>query len=163
MNEGEQAVKKFCMMLTWIFLVGNNASAEVYKWIDENGKVQFSDKAPPAKNAEDISRDVEKTNVDHASGRMAAATSGRHEKTDEEKQLEKDREQKQIEQLEATIGDGCRRMKKDIDAIARGERVAFIDKDGKEVMVPQRDLGKKLEEWKVGYENAGCNKLIPLE
>lgn len=156
-------VKRFCTMLTMVVLVCNHASAEVYKWIDENGKVQFSDRAPPAENAEDISRNVEKTNVDHASGRMSAATPGRHEKTEEEKQLEKDTEKKKLEQLEARIGDDCRRMKKDIDAIAGGERVAFVDKDGKEMIVPQRDLGKKLDEWKAVYENAGCNKLIPLE
>ena len=35
------------LMLTgWAVLMASNSSAEVYRWVDEHGRVQFSDKAP---------------------------------------------------------------------------------------------------------------------
>ena len=133
--------------------------AEVYKWVDENGKVQFSDKAPPAKQAEDISGKLEKTNVDHASSQSAVAVPRSTEKTVDEKLLEERKKQ----EFEAAMGDTCRKMKEDIDSIARGDRGIFRDKDGNEELVLERDRGKKLEEWKSSYRRMGCTRLIPLE
>ncbi|AQT60846.1 hypothetical protein CBP51_09320 [Cellvibrio mixtus] len=51
-------------LLLMIFLgcsaMGN---AEVYRWVDKDGKVHFTDK-PPAANAEDITKQVSKQNLD---------------------------------------------------------------------------------------------------
>lgn len=139
-------------------LFATGCLAEVYKWVDESGKVKFSDRAPSEKNAQDVSDGLQKTNVDHASSKMAVTTVDA-KKTEDEKALEESRKKK----LELEIGDKCRKMKADIDSIARGDRGSFLDKDGKEVLVLERDRGKKLEEWKSRYKRIGCNRLIPLE
>ena len=132
--------------------------SEVYKWIDDSGKVKFSDHAPSEKNAQDVSNSLQKTNVDHASSKVKI-TAAISNKTEDEKALEESRKQK----MELEIGDSCRKMKADIDSIARGDRGYFLDKDGKEEVVLERDRGKKLEEWKLRYQRMGCNVLMPIQ
>jgi len=39
------SIKLFALL---IFLTGSVAQADLYRWVDENGKVHFSDKVPPA-------------------------------------------------------------------------------------------------------------------
>ena len=144
-------------IIFFIFLC-SSSNAEVYKWVDENGKVQFSDKAPAEKNAENIEKELQKTNVDSASAKMGSGIAPKSEKTEDEKLLE----QQRLQRLEDAIGKNCKKMKSDIEAMARGERGSFIDKNGKEELVLERDMGKKLEEWKEAYRKYGCEKLYPL-
>jgi hypothetical protein len=146
-----------CLLLSG--LLCGSVSADVYKWVDENGKLRFSDTAPPEKKAENIEKQLQKTNVDSASGKMVSSAAAGSEKTEDEKMLEQQKRQK----LEDAIGQKCQKMKSDIEAIARGDRGSFMDENGKEELVLERDRGAKLEEWKVKYKQYGCAKLYPLE
>lgn len=151
-------MQKTVFFICCLLLCGS-VSADVYKWVDENGKLRFSDTAPPEKNAENIENKLKKTNVDSASGKMVSGVSAGSEKTEDEKNLEQQKRQK----LEDAIGKQCQKMKSDIEAIARGDRGSFMDENGKEEMVLERNRGAKLEEWKEKYKKYGCAKLYPLE
>jgi len=140
-------------------LFGSSVGAEVYKWVDENGKLQFSDKAPAEKQAENIEKQLQKTNVDEASKKLSSSLPTKSEKTDDEKILAL----KKRQNLEEKIGKDCRKWQEDINSIARGDFVVFFDKDGKEELVLERDRGKKLEEWRAGYKGSDCEKLYPLD
>lgn len=142
-----------------LLLACSLAAAEVYKWVDENGKVRFSDKAPAEKEAENIAPALEKTNVDHAISQHVSSTTVAGEKTEDEKELELRKRQ----QLEQAIGKHCKKLKADIAAIARGDRGIFIDENGNEELVLERDRGKKLEEWQTVYRQSRCEELYPLE
>ena len=54
-------------------------------------------------------------------------------------------------------------MKSDLEAIARGDRGSFIDENGKEELVLERDRGKKLAEFRANYEASDCDKLYKLD
>ena len=80
----ETVIRKTALALCCV-LVCSLSSAEVYKWVDENGKLQFSDKAPPEKNAENIEKELQKTNVDTASAKITSSAASSLEKTEDEK------------------------------------------------------------------------------
>jgi hypothetical protein len=143
----------FCLLLC------RSVTADVYKWVDENGKTRFSDKAPAEKPAENIESKLKKTNVDEASKNLGSFSATTTEKTEDEKALEK----KKLQDLQNAIGPRCKKMKEDIQAIARGDRGSFVDESGKEELVLERDRGKKLEEWRSNYTKYGCAKLYPLD
>lgn len=151
-------IRQFTVLCCWL-LACSLATAEVYKWVDENGKVRFSDKAPAEKEAENIAPELEKTNVDHAISQHASSAAYSGEKTTDEKELEARKRQ----QLEQAIGKHCRKLKADIASIAAGERGIFIDENGNEELVLERDRGKKLEEWRALYRESRCEELYPLE
>jgi hypothetical protein len=129
--------------------------AEVYRWVDENGKQRFGDKAPQQGKAEAIGSTLAITNVDSASKNQAVTVSAKSEKTEDEKALE----EKNKKQFRDAMGSRCAAMKKDIASIAKGERGVFLDEDGKEEKVLERDRGKKLEEWQAHYRKMGCEQL----
>ena len=55
-------------------LAGTAAHAEVYKWVDENGKTQFSDKPPPnQKNVKQLNIDTKVSPADKAAADRRAA------------------------------------------------------------------------------------------
>ena len=145
----------FLLVIVW----SSAASAEVYKWVDENGKVHFGDRAPEKKSAEEISAQLEKTNVDHGFKEEAASSFSSKEKTQDEKDLEAQKKAK----LEETFGERCRQQKQDLAAIARGDPGRFIGADGQEEIVLEKDRGKKLEELKAVYRQSVCQQLYPLE
>ena len=145
-------------ILVFVFLCFS-AQAEVYKWVDENGKAHFGDRAPAEKPAEAIGKQLEKTNVDYGSKEMATSVVASSEKTQDEKDLEAQKKAK----LEQVIGGRCKKNKADIAAIARGDPGHFINEDGTEEIVLEKDRGKKLEEWKAQYRRSACQKLYPLE
>ncbi len=118
--------------------------AEVYRWIDEDGNVHFSDKKPEQIDAEDISERISNTNIDESSEAMRrldqvlSETVG--EKQVRDKELINDR--KAQEHLERV----CAKAREDL-RILRG-RVVFIDENGvsQSVSESQREVeAKKLE------------------
>lgn len=134
-------------------------SADVYKWVDENGKVRFSDKQPKENSSENIDEALKKTNVDEASKNLQGFSTKPTVKNSDEELLEL----KKRKSLEEKIGKRCRKLQDEINSIARGDFIIFYDKDGNEELVLEKDRGKKLEEWKDGYRNLGCETLYPLE
>jgi hypothetical protein len=151
-------VQKIIFIMCGLLICGFTV-ADVYKWTDENGKTRFSDKPPQERKADNIEKELQRTNVDSASGKMVSDVVSSSERTEDEKLLE----QKKRQKLEDAIGSKCKKMKEDIQAIARGDRGSFLDENGKEELVLERDRGKKLEEWKSNYRKFGCAKLYPLE
>ncbi len=152
----KQTIKVACALLLLLCLP---AQAEVYKWVDDNGKVHFGDRAPAEKKAEAIDSQLEKINIDHASGDVAPPVVVSTEKTQDEKNLEIQKKKK----MEKAIGERCKKWKSDIAAIARGDRGRFMDKNGNEEVVLEKDRGKKLEEWRSDYLQSNCQTLYPLE
>lgn len=146
-------------LLSMLLLVGVSAQAEVYKWMDENGKVHFGDRAP-AEKVEAIDDKLNKVNIDHGSSNTAVSSVVvSTEKTQDEKNLEA----KKKKELEKAIGERCKKWEKDIAAIARGDRGIFLDENGNEEIVLERDRGKKLEEWRREYMRSSCQTIYPLE
>ncbi|MEZ5539069.1 MAG: DUF4124 domain-containing protein [Pseudomonadales bacterium] len=132
--------------------------AEVYKWVDENGKVHFGDRAPEDKKSESIDKQLNKVNIDHGSSAKPTRLAPQTEKTQDEKNLEIEKKKA----LEKAIGTQCKKWLLDIAAIERGDRGAFIGEDGKEEIVLERDRGTKLAEWKDDYRKSNCQKIYPL-
>ena len=150
---------KMNIMLWCVLLLCVPVQAEVYKWVNDNGKVHFGDRAPAEKTAEAIDSQLKKVNIDHAIGDLSSPVVVSTEKTQDEKNLEIQKKKN----MEKAIGEHCKKWKSDIAAIARGDRGRFMDKNGNEEVVLEKDRGKKLEEWRRDYLQSDCQTLYPLE
>ena len=51
------------LVLLAFALIQQHAFAQVYRWVDEDGKVHFTDQPPPDQNAEPLELKVTKSNV----------------------------------------------------------------------------------------------------
>ena len=53
--ESSKMLLRFCfLMFIYMGLFGTNAHAEIYRWVDENGKVHFSDEKPEKTRVEQV-------------------------------------------------------------------------------------------------------------
>ncbi len=145
---------KTCAVLLGLVLLSTHhmAFSEVYKWVDENGKTHFGDKAPAKETAEDIAASLEKTNVDSSSKTVTSSVTNTTKTQDEIDQENKKEEEKKA----ATAGE-CKYLKDGIEGIEAGKRVIFLDKNDKEIFFPEKEMGNKLAEWKARYKKLGCS------
>jgi hypothetical protein len=112
--------------------------AEIYRWVDENGKTHFSDKPPHKIKSEDISETLQQQNIDYSAGSTSNQVQQhiRH-------QSAKQTEQQQIEQQRPKDNDAanCLRARQALHAI-KG-RVIFFDKDGQEIKTTEKNRAEK--------------------
>lgn len=122
------------------------ASAEVYQWVDENGKKHFSDTPPPDKSrARDISDTLKSANIDESRSerqklqKIFAKPTAEEDQYKKQKQAADQKKQKKKQEYCSYLKDRLRRISR---------RVVFVDKDGKDVKVSEaerKERVKKLE------------------
>ncbi len=107
------------------------ADAEVYRWVDKDGKTHFSDNKPKTA-AEDITAKIKKQNID--------TSTQEHQKLEEifRKENAADREfkQQQAQPTEEQL-QRCKKAKQYLHNI--DGRVQFIDEQGKMVNVTEEE------------------------
>lgn len=127
--------------LLWCLLVlcSESVSADVYRWVDKDGKVHYTDKKP-APEAEDITRQVSKQNIDTSSEELRKveqilrkekpADQDFYNAPDPEEQAQRTQRCKAARQRQAKISG----------------RVIFIGDDGKVVKVTEQERQHMLAE-----------------
>ncbi|WP_444943115.1 DUF4124 domain-containing protein [Microbulbifer sp. ZKSA006] len=124
------------------------ASAEMYRWVDENGRVHFSDRPPADAEAQNVSGELAPINaIGSGSNRQPSSTatvkSGVSRKMDEEYRNRQLREKQQRQEKRQAACDDAR---SNLEAVQG--RVVFIDDNGKEVRRSERQrqqIAEKLE------------------
>ncbi len=92
------------------------AQAEVYRWVDANGKVHFSDRKPLSATAEDVSGRLKKTNIDTSQqeheklGKIFAKETEAERRAREREQAKALNQKRQLEHY-------CKKLKRRIDIL----------------------------------------------
>lgn len=119
------------------------AMAEMYKWVDDQGRVHFSDKKPAHAQAQDISESVKQQNIDYGSTKVEQQL----------QRIERNQAAKQTEQQQRTAHQSnqdqerersCKEARKHLRVI-KG-RVIFLDDENREVKVTEAERAQKAAE-----------------
>ena len=117
--------------------------SEIYQWKDANGKIHYSDKPPEnSAGSKDISDQLRPLNSDSSTsetGKLKQVFAG---ETPEEKNYRLQQQAKQ-QQQEANRQQACQQARNQL-SVLRG-RVAFIDKEGKEVIVTEEERQQRAD------------------
>ncbi len=142
------------VLILSLFAVAMNCSAEVYRWVDKNGKVHFTDRKPAA-DAENITENVKSQNIDTSSCELQKLTSMREqeEKEKQEKtQQEQKAQQERKEQLTELNRPVCEKAKIRLKKISG--HIVFTDEQGRAVTVTEKerqqmvaDLKQEIQEY----------------
>ena len=135
---------RFCTALglcSVLLLLASSPQAEVYRWVDENGKTHYSDKKPKSE-AEDITEAVKKQNID---------TSIEEQRKLQEifrPENEADREYHRQQQLKNQPTpehiQHCNKQRRYLNKI--DGRVQFVDEEGNVVPVTEKQRQQRVEE-----------------
>ncbi|GAA5442946.1 hypothetical protein Misp06_01122 [Microbulbifer sp. NBRC 101763] len=133
----------FTVWLGGMLIAAAVSSAELYRWVDEDGRVHFSDRPPTAGKAENISGKLGPINSAEATRKRESLFNPSSASIDREyeqrQQKEQQARQQEMEQL-------CAKARQRLATL--NGRVAFIDKNGKEVHVTgleRQEMAKKLQ------------------
>lgn len=126
------------LSLLFILIVAGMSPAwgEMYRWVDENGKVHFSDKKPPKVQAENISDQVRQQNIDYSSG-SAAKQLERYDRIRSARDTEQQQRDSQRGDKDQERQRNCSEAKRRLRVI-RGP-VIFYDEQGNPEQVSEKE------------------------
>ena len=118
-----------------------DASAEVYRWTDENGKVYYGDRAPKQVEADDVTEQIRQVNVDasqaeqqrldHLFPRNRAPTS------------EQERLRHRADEREMAQRDACNKLKQQLNGYRSGP-FYLVDEKGNRSVISSKERDRRI-------------------
>lgn len=128
------------IFLFFVLLIpGLQANADVYRWVDPEGKVHYTDKKP-AENAEDVTKQVNKQNIDTSTEELRKVETILRKENDADREYYQQQQTKDNPQRQHN----CTYARKRLNEITG--RVIFVDNDGKVVKVTEQERQKMVTE-----------------
>ena len=169
-------MKRVSVAIALALCVALPASAQMYKWVDSNGKVQYSDKPPPsnikteklrapppAPSAPATSATAGEakagTQKDKDAAKAGPKTLAEQEQAFRKRQLEASKAQEADEKKQAQARDKaehCRRATAAVNALQLGGRQQRIDSKGERVFLDEQQISQELAKAKKEAA-AACN------
>ena len=153
-------MKQFSVAIALALCVALPASAQMYKWVDANGKVQYSDKPPPSNIKTEKLRAPPPAPSAPATGATAGAakagtqkdkdaakagpnTPAEQEQAFRKRQAESAKAQEKQAQKDKDAGDraeNCKRAKAALANLELGGRQSRIDEKGERVFLDEQQI-----------------------
>jgi hypothetical protein len=124
--------KTIIVALTFIFATA--ASAQQYKWSDQDGKVRYGDVPPAGSNA---------TRLRSSSGGYAPPASTPAPKSDAAKAQEQPQKQAMTEEQIQIKRDNCARAQETLRTLQSGQRIARIDSKGERYYLDEAQIAQE--------------------
>lgn len=125
-----------------IALLITPAYAQVYQWIDEQGKVHYSDRKPTKTQAENISDSVKQTNIDKSRDSTRKLEEVFTKESSSEAQYRRKKQREQEEQAQA-LANQCQKAREQLKTLQG--RVYFVDKQGKEYNISEKERQQRVK------------------
>ncbi|MCW8126284.1 DUF4124 domain-containing protein [Microbulbifer halophilus] len=123
-----------------IALAAAASADELYRWVDEDGKVHFGDRPPMQAEADNIGDELQPINAADATRARKATQRGQRDDLQKNYESRKQRKQRQRQQQMARA---CQKARKRLRALQG--RVAFVDENGKEIKTTERERQRMAE------------------
>lgn len=114
-------------------------NAEVYRWVDSNGKVHYTDKKP-AEDAEDVTKKVTKQNIDTSSEDLHKVGNILRKENDADREYIQQQENLEAQARQSRCN-GAQARLKEITGY-----VIFVDDDGKVMKVTEKERQQMVAE-----------------
>ncbi|WP_444910749.1 DUF4124 domain-containing protein [Microbulbifer sp. TRSA005] len=126
-----------------LLLAASANAGELYRWVDADGRVHFSDRPPAEGKAQDISGQLGPINTAKATRVQRSLITSKASAPEREYQQRQQQEQRARQQEQQRICTKARQRLRSLNG-----RVAFIDNDGKEVRYSERERRQMAEQLK---------------
>jgi hypothetical protein len=125
-----------------LVLIANPASAKIYKWVDENGNVQFTQSPPPKGKAVEVKPRYNAVSDEAAKSRLDALRS--KDKTTRESDNLAEKEAVDGDAYEARKKENCTTARKNLKILNSSGQVQAKGSDGKPFYLNDDAKAKKL-------------------
>ncbi len=144
-------------LLTLFLLVGHNVTqAGIYKWVDANGKVHYSDKAPARQKAQELDVDVGPVEANPELEQYRQRNRALLKVWDEERSQRQSQQTEKRQQL-AQKRQRCAKLQREYDASRRAGYLYVPRKDG-ERDIYSDDQRAEYEQQLASYLRRRCKR-----
>ena len=142
---------KSALTICIIFLLTENSFAEIYKSVDENGKVTFS-QIPPSNDAPEYKVKIQQGSGSNSSQANQTSSSSKDKQkrylnylTQERLDRKQKREEKKLQKAE--LRDNCLRMRSELEDLNQaGSRYYDLDEDGNRVVIEYERIQERKDQ-----------------
>ena len=155
---------KPCLYLLILSCLATSYAGEIYKWVDENGKVHYG-QTPPAKQAEKVklkstpntsSVSTPSTNTNQSS----AESQRRYSDYLEQERLERQEKREQEKQEKAEIRAKCRSAQMELNDLQEGGFILYeLDENGERVYLSDEQYEQEKQKYQT-YLDKNCRGFI---
>ncbi|MFC6633618.1 DUF4124 domain-containing protein [Microbulbifer taiwanensis] len=117
-----------------LMLAATAGAGELYRWVDKDGKVHFSDRPPAEAAAENIEDELRPINT--ADATAPRDRSVRRQQANPQQEYE-NRQRQQQQERQQKVAQACNHARRELRMLQG--RVAFIDGQGKEIKMTERE------------------------
>ena len=128
--------------LVFLIFTSSFCMAEIYRWVDDNGEVHYSDKKPDIETVTEVSGELEPINRDSSSGETKKLQEVFKDETPEDRQYRLQQENRQNQQA-ASKEQACAKARNELRKL-KG-RFYMVGKDGKEITVTEDEQQRMVE------------------
>ncbi|HLX79842.1 MAG TPA: DUF4124 domain-containing protein [Burkholderiales bacterium] len=153
-------------ILFFIAIVGFAAAtqAQLYKWVDKDGKVRYSDVPPPGVNATSIKAPppgpADSAGAASKDAKKGPLTPAEQEQEYRKRQEEAKKESEKAEkdrQAKAAKADDCARAKEYLRTLQSGQRIARTDAAGQRYYMDESQTAQEVEKTKQTTQQTCAN------
>ncbi|MDH5426459.1 MAG: DUF4124 domain-containing protein [Gammaproteobacteria bacterium] len=139
-------MRKYLILL---FVISFQLQADVYKWLDENGRVHYGDRPASVKQADDQRMDIklDRQVVKSLPGDRREKRKKLLDAIDEDRQLRKQQVEKE-KKKRAELAKQCHQAKDSLKSYQRSRSVYNLDKEGNRVTLPSSARDKMIVDLK---------------
>jgi hypothetical protein len=127
-----------------LVLITNPASAKIYKWVDENGNVQFSQSPPPKGKAVEVKPRYTPVSEEDAKSRLEALRS--KDKSARESDNLAEKEAADGDAYEARKKENCAAARQNLKLLNSAGQISAKGSDGKPFYLDEDARAKKREQ-----------------
>lgn len=128
-----------------LFFFAINSYGDVYKWIDEDGQVHYSQQAPTGQQTEMIKAPPPPA-IDPAKAQKEIDVLIEQQKTAEQSQQDQNKQSEQEQEQEHQLEMNCQAAKKNLQAYEDNPGRRLMDSDGNVTRPTEEDRQQKIKE-----------------
>lgn len=144
------AFRPFCgwfLALTVVVLVSlcpPNAGAEVYKWVDDNGRVHYGDSPPPEQRVQSIKTPPPPPEAEVLRSRSRLDELTEHQRLDHEQEAKRQKEGADAARERLVRESRCRNAKRELHVLELERPVYHLDDQGSRVFLEDDQRAKEI-------------------
>lgn len=145
-----KSVKVFTVLI--LLIIGNVVCAEVYKWIDANGKVHFS-QTPPDKSAEKVEIRDDRLEVDEENNHSGIEKEKEYLEYLKQERLDRAENKAKENQKKEKLEERCKKKLANYQDLNAGGRYYELDAQGERIFLSNDQFDKTKKELKKFLDN----------
>ncbi len=154
------------MKAAWIFLAmllaASSATAQMYKWVDKDGKVRYGDTPPPGSKTSSVKAPQSGSAAPAPASGASDAKKGPLTSAEQEQEYRKRRQDaekagkksEQEQQAKSEKGEGCERTREYLRSLESGQRIARTNPSGERYYMDENQVAQEVAKARQAVQQA---------